>query len=283
MCIGPALWLVVDACRGRDAVGRGGARGRCASRCSTLGVSLWWIVGLRMQGTYGLPILQLTETRPDGCRRLLPHRHPPRHRQLVLLRQGPARATRSTRPSSYANNVGLQVVTFAIPVVALALGAITRWRHRAYFVLLRRRRRGRLDRRLALRRPEPLRRAVQVVRRRHRGRPGAAQHAARGAPPRARASPASSPPASPRWSPRSGSWWPPVAGGRARGRGPGAGADQRLPVAEPRPARVRAAVLEGRHRRDEPRGELDRGSSRSPAPTSPPTAGATPSSRSRPG
>ena len=38
--------------------------------------------------------------------------------------------------AAYANNVGLQVVTFAIPVVALALGAITRWRHRAYFVLL---------------------------------------------------------------------------------------------------------------------------------------------------
>ncbi len=28
----------------------------------TIGVSLWWIVGLRTQGTYGLPILQLTES-----------------------------------------------------------------------------------------------------------------------------------------------------------------------------------------------------------------------------
>ena len=89
VCIGPALWLVVDACRGRDAVG---PVVRAAARIAvlSLGVSLWWVVGLRLQGAYGLPDPPAHGDGPDGCRRLLPHRHPPRHRQLVLLRQGPA-------------------------------------------------------------------------------------------------------------------------------------------------------------------------------------------------
>ena len=39
-------------------------RSRRPARIALLsfGVSLWWIVGLRTQGTYGLPVLQLTET-----------------------------------------------------------------------------------------------------------------------------------------------------------------------------------------------------------------------------
>src|SRR6478609_3298883 len=59
--LAPALWLVLEACRGRApffAVVR--ATGRMA--VLTLGVCLWWIVGLRLQEQYGLPVLQLTES-----------------------------------------------------------------------------------------------------------------------------------------------------------------------------------------------------------------------------
>src|SRR3954454_11604501 len=61
VAIGPALWLLVDACRSRAAFA---AVVRATARLLvlTLGVSLWWIIGLRTQGTYGLPILQLTES-----------------------------------------------------------------------------------------------------------------------------------------------------------------------------------------------------------------------------
>ena len=98
-------------------------------------MSLWWVVGLRLQGAYGLPILQLTET----VRTVAADSSP-----TDILRgignwffYGKDRLGYSIdQAAAYANNVGLQVVTFAIPVVALALGAITRWRHRAYFVLL---------------------------------------------------------------------------------------------------------------------------------------------------
>ena len=75
----------------------------------------------------------------------------------------------------------------------------------------RRRRHGRLGRRVALRRSEPLRPPLQVVRRRHRRRPRAAQHAPRGAVAGPRAGRPRSPPGSPRSRPASAAsgrpWW----------------------------------------------------------------------------
>jgi arabinofuranan 3-O-arabinosyltransferase len=134
VCIGPALWLVVDACRGRDAFL---AALRAALRIAVLAaaVSVWWIVGLRTQGTYGLPVLQLTET----LRTVAADSDP-----TDILRgignwffYGRDRLGFSIdQASSYAHDVFTQVASWAVPVAALALAAIVRWRHRAYFVLL---------------------------------------------------------------------------------------------------------------------------------------------------
>jgi arabinofuranan 3-O-arabinosyltransferase len=134
VCIGPALWLVVDACRGREAFG---AAARAALRIGVLaaGVSLWWAIGLRTQGTYGLPVLQLTET----LRTVAADSDP-----TDILRgignwffYGRDRLGFSIdQASSYAHDLFTQVASWAVPVVALALAAIVRWRHRAYFMLL---------------------------------------------------------------------------------------------------------------------------------------------------
>jgi arabinofuranan 3-O-arabinosyltransferase len=59
--IGPIVWLVADVTSGRvrlvDA-----ARGAARIALLSAAVSVWWIVGLRIQGTFGLPILEYTET-----------------------------------------------------------------------------------------------------------------------------------------------------------------------------------------------------------------------------
>jgi hypothetical protein len=134
VCIGPALWLLVDACRGRDALFdalRAGLRIAVLS----VGVSLWWIVGLRTQGTYGLPVLQLTETLKTVAADSDP---------TDILRgignwffYGRDRLGFSIdQASSYAHDVATQIASWGIPVLALALAAIVRWRHRAFFVLL---------------------------------------------------------------------------------------------------------------------------------------------------
>ena len=59
--IGPIIWLVADVASGRV---RLGAAVRAAVKIGvlSLAVSMWWIVALRIQGTYGMPILRYTET-----------------------------------------------------------------------------------------------------------------------------------------------------------------------------------------------------------------------------
>ena len=59
--IGPIIWLVADVASGRV---RLSAAVRAAAKIGLLSlvVSMWWIVALRIQGTYGMPILRYTET-----------------------------------------------------------------------------------------------------------------------------------------------------------------------------------------------------------------------------
>jgi arabinofuranan 3-O-arabinosyltransferase len=132
--VGPALWLLVDACRGRDAF-MDALRAGLRIGVLSLAVSAYWIVGLRTQGSYGLPVLQLTETLhtvaadsdpTDVLRGLGNWFFYGRDRLGFSLDQA----------SSYANDVATLIASWAVPVVALALTAIVRWRHRAYFVLL---------------------------------------------------------------------------------------------------------------------------------------------------
>ena len=59
--LGPVIWLATDVASGRV---RPGAAIRAAARIGVLSasVSVWWIMALRVQGTYGIPILRYTET-----------------------------------------------------------------------------------------------------------------------------------------------------------------------------------------------------------------------------
>ena len=57
----------------------------------TIGVSLWWIVGSPHAGHVRAAHPAAHRERADGGDRVHADRRPPRHRQLVLLRQGPAR------------------------------------------------------------------------------------------------------------------------------------------------------------------------------------------------
>ena len=59
--IGPAVWLIADVFSGRLSVRQLVVTGaRCA--ITTLGLCYWWIAGLSVQKSFGLPILRFTET-----------------------------------------------------------------------------------------------------------------------------------------------------------------------------------------------------------------------------
>jgi arabinofuranan 3-O-arabinosyltransferase len=131
VALGPALWLVLEAAGGRAAAARAAAT---AARIGVLavGVSLWWVVGLRLQGSYGLPVLQLTEnvrtvaewsTPGDVLRGLGNWFFYGRDRTGFVLDQAAA----------YLDDRVVVAASFAVPTVALAAGIALRWRYRAFF------------------------------------------------------------------------------------------------------------------------------------------------------
>lgn len=132
--IAPALWLVL-----RMLDGRAEARAALATgvrlAVPTIAVSLWWAVGLRTQGTYGLPVLQLTETLRTTQASSLPS---------DILRGlgnwffygGDRLGSSLDQTGDYANNHLVIAASFAVPIAALAAAAFVRWRYRSYFGLL---------------------------------------------------------------------------------------------------------------------------------------------------
>jgi len=102
---------------------------------ATIPAQLWWVAGLGIQGTYGLPILQLTETvktvaTTSTASELL--------RGLGYWyfygRDGVSQWTSSS--TLYTQNVAMLVIGFVLPTLGLLAAMLVRWRHRAYFVLL---------------------------------------------------------------------------------------------------------------------------------------------------
>ena len=59
--LGPVLWLLADAASGRVAA-RAVAAAAMRIGALSVAVSVWWMAGLRVQGIYGLPVLDFTET-----------------------------------------------------------------------------------------------------------------------------------------------------------------------------------------------------------------------------
>lgn len=133
VALGPILWVALEALRGADR----GAVLATAGRIGVLvaGVCTWWIVGLRLQAAYGLPVLQLTENVRTVAEVSTPGE---------VLRglgnwffYGRDQIGYSVdQAQGYAGDSLVVVLSYAVPVVALAGGLLVRWAHRAFFALL---------------------------------------------------------------------------------------------------------------------------------------------------
>ncbi|MGH9275010.1 MAG: alpha-(1-_3)-arabinofuranosyltransferase domain-containing protein, partial [Acidimicrobiales bacterium] len=132
--VGPLLWVLWAAATRQQPIGRITA---AVSRIGvlTLGTNAWWMVGLSVQATNGVDVLQYTESvevtaAASSAQEVL--------RGLgywffygddpIGPWIGPSRP--------YQSSLWLLAVTFTIPVLALAGGAVSRWRERSFFVLL---------------------------------------------------------------------------------------------------------------------------------------------------
>ena len=96
---------------------------------------LWWLCGLFIQGKYGLPILQLTETvetvaqtstSPEALRGL--------GYWYFYGKDGLAGWTESG--ALYTTTLVMLALSFVLPLLGLLGAVLTRWKYRAYFVTL---------------------------------------------------------------------------------------------------------------------------------------------------
>jgi arabinofuranan 3-O-arabinosyltransferase len=133
--LGPALWIVFAVLVERRVDVRTAVIGTARTGVLVVVTSLWWIVGLSVQGSYGLPVLDYTETVKTVAAASAP---------LEVLRGlgnwffygRDGLSEWITQSPQYQEHAWLLVVTLAIPVLAVLAAALTRWRHRAYFVVL---------------------------------------------------------------------------------------------------------------------------------------------------
>ena len=133
--IAPALWLPYAVVVAREATWR--KAWGVAWRVGLLSalVSLWWAVGLQMEAIYGVNVLKYTETVPATSGASL---------ASEIVRglgywyfYGSDRVGAWTQAAvAYTQNVWLIGASFAVPALCFIAAAFSRWRHRAYFVLI---------------------------------------------------------------------------------------------------------------------------------------------------
>ncbi len=133
--LAPALWLVLEVMRDRAAA-RAAAGAAARIGVLSIAVSLWWAVGLRLQGAYGLPVLQLTENVRTVSSASSPG---------DLLRglgdwffYGTDRLGFAVDQAyAYIRNQYFAVTfSYLVPIAALVAAAVMRWRYRVYFAVL---------------------------------------------------------------------------------------------------------------------------------------------------
>ena len=133
--IAPALWLPYAVVVAREASWRRAWGVAWKVGLLTALVSLWWAVGLQVEAAYGINVLKYTETVPSTSSASL---------ASEIIRglgywyfYGTDRAGAWTQTSiAYTQNVWLIAASFLVPVLSFAAAVFSRWRHRAYFVLM---------------------------------------------------------------------------------------------------------------------------------------------------
>lgn len=133
--LGPVLWFPHAVWVSREANWRDSIGTMARIGLLLIPTQLWWVAGLSIQGAYGLPILELTETvktiaETSTAAEII------RHLGYWYFYgvDGLEPWTLSSR--FYTQVPALIVVSFALPALAMGAAVVVRWRHRSYAVSL---------------------------------------------------------------------------------------------------------------------------------------------------
>ncbi len=131
--IGPILWVVFAIWVERETPWRQALGAVWRTGVLTVGVSLWWFVGLVVEGRYGIPIVRYTETYQAVA---VASTTPEVVRGLgYWFFYGNDKLGQWIVPSIHYMRYGIPI-SFALPVFAFLSAALTRFRYRLYFVTL---------------------------------------------------------------------------------------------------------------------------------------------------
>ena len=133
--IAPALWLPYAVVVAKEATWRKAWSVAWKVGLLTALVSLWWAIGLQVEAAYGINVLKYTETVPSTSASSL---------ASEIIRglgywyfYGADRVGAWSQNSvTYTQNLWLIAASFVVPVLCFVAAVFTRWRHRAYFVLI---------------------------------------------------------------------------------------------------------------------------------------------------
>ncbi len=133
--IAPALWLPYAVVVARQSSWRQAWGVAWKVGLLTVLVSLWWAAGLEVEAAFGVNVLKYTETVPATSGASL---------ASEIIRglgywyfYGSDRVGPWTQTAvAYTQNVWLIVASFVVPVLCFVAAVFSRWRHRAYFVLI---------------------------------------------------------------------------------------------------------------------------------------------------
>ena len=133
--IAPALWLPYAVVVAREATWRRAWGAAWKIGLLSALVSLWWAVGLQVEAAYGVNVLKYTETVPATSGASL---------ASEIIRglgywyfYGTDRLGPWTQAAvAYTQNLWLIGASFAVPVLCFIAATFSRWRYRAYFVLI---------------------------------------------------------------------------------------------------------------------------------------------------
>ena len=133
--LGPALWLVYAVVGLREATWRQAGAAALKLAGMSLVVSLWWIAGLAVEGGFGVAILQTTETvqtvsqtsTPIEVLRGLGYWYFYGTDRLGPWVSSSVQLTQELVPLAFS---------FVVPALSFVAAVFTRWRARAFFVLL---------------------------------------------------------------------------------------------------------------------------------------------------
>ncbi|MGP8060370.1 MAG: alpha-(1-_3)-arabinofuranosyltransferase family protein, partial [Acidimicrobiales bacterium] len=133
--VAPVLWLAYAVLAEHDATWRRAGLTMVKVGLLTVLCSLWWIVGLQIEGAFGVDVLKYTETVPSTSQTSNAS-EVIRGLGYWYFYGGDRLGPWTNSAVIYTQQLWLIALSFLVPALAFLAAVFVRWRHRAYFVLL---------------------------------------------------------------------------------------------------------------------------------------------------